>query len=73
MRLIMVSFVLILFVNHAVAESVPGTSVNLNPPSGFVKSERFPGFQNETNFSSIMVTEMDGPFAELIRGVPSDL
>jgi hypothetical protein len=64
----MVGFVLILFVNHAVAESIPGTSVHLNPPPGFVKSERFPGFQNETNFSSIMVTEMAGSFAELIKG-----
>ena len=69
MKQIVVAFVLvILFVDHAIAEHVHGTSVNLNPPPGFVKSERFPGFQNETNGCSIMVTELPGPYSEVAKG-----
>ena len=68
MKRIVVAFALIFFFNQAMAESVPGTSVNLDPPPGFVKSERFSGFMNETNGSSIMVTEFPGPYAEVTKG-----
>ncbi|MGD2036417.1 MAG: hypothetical protein PVH28_00960 [Desulfobacterales bacterium] len=69
MKHIIIALVLLFFVNEAMAEFVPGTSVNLNPPPGFVKAERFSGFMNETNGSSIMVTEVPGPFAEFTEGL----
>ncbi|MHC4215414.1 MAG: hypothetical protein ACYSWP_18790 [Planctomycetota bacterium] len=68
MKNIIVAFVLIFFVNQAMAESVPGTSVTLDAPPGFVKAERFSGFMNETNGASIMVMEIPGPFAEVTKG-----
>jgi hypothetical protein len=48
---------------------VPGTSVALAPPPGFILSVRFPGFEHEELQASIMVTEIAGPFDELTRGM----
>lgn len=47
---------------------VPGTSASLPPPSGFVPAERFPGFMKESTGSSIMVSEVPGPYAEVTAG-----
>jgi hypothetical protein len=47
---------------------VPGTSVSLSPPSGFVSADRFPGFMKESTGSSIMVSEIPGPYAEVTAG-----
>ncbi len=47
---------------------VPGTSVSLSPPSGFVPADRFPGFMKESTGSSIMVSEIPGPYAEVTAG-----
>lgn len=47
---------------------IPGTSVSLPPPCGFVRAERFPGFMNESTGSSIMVSEIPGPYAEITAG-----
>lgn len=53
---------------------VPGTSVSLAPPVGFVPSARFPGFERADAQASIMVTEIPGPFAGLTAGMtPSGL
>ena len=68
MKSIIVAFALIFFVNLTIAGPVPGTSVNINPPPGFVKADRFHGFMNESNGSSIMVSEIPGPYAETTRG-----
>ena len=43
---------------------VAGTAVSLAPPSDFVPAKQFPGFQHDRSGSSIMVTEMAGPYAE---------
>jgi hypothetical protein len=47
---------------------VPGTSVRLSPPGGFVPADRFPGFMKESTGSSIMVSEIPGPYAEVTAG-----
>jgi hypothetical protein len=53
----------------AQAVRVPGTSVSLAPPAGFVSSARFPGFERADAQASIMVTEIPGPFAGLTAGM----
>lgn len=47
---------------------VPGTSVSLPPPSGFVPADRFPGFMKESTGSSIMVSEIPGPYSAVTAG-----
>lgn len=53
---------------HTQAEEVPGTSVSLTPPDGFVAANRFPGFMKESTGSSIMISEIPGPYAEVTAG-----
>ncbi len=48
----------------AFAEHVPGTSVIINPPEGFVLSEHFAGFVKESTGSSINVSELPGQYKE---------
>jgi hypothetical protein len=48
---------------------VTGTSVALAPPPGFVPSSRFPGFERADLQSSLMVTEVPGPVADVSRGM----
>jgi hypothetical protein len=52
----------------AQAVHIPGTSVDLEPPPGFTEADRFPGFMNKDTGSSIMVTEIPGPYEEIIQG-----
>lgn len=54
--------------SHVLAGEVPGTSVSLTPPSGFVEANRFPGFMKESTGSSIMISEMPGAYAEVAAG-----
>jgi len=51
---------------------VTGTSVALAPPAGFVPSSRFPGFERADLQSSVMVTEIPGPVADVSRGMTAD-
>ena len=46
---------------------VPGTKVTLTPPAGFSLAQQYPGFEREADQASIMVTELPGPAAEMIR------
>ena len=48
--------------------SIPGTRVMLIRPDGFTKTDRFLGFMQESTNASIMITEMDGPYAEVTAG-----
>ena len=48
---------------------VPGTQVTLDPPSGFLQAERYPGFENAARRSSIMVTELPGSSEVMRRGM----
>ena len=50
------------------AASVSGTRVKLVPPDGFAPATQFPGYQLESYGSSIMITEIPGPFAETTAG-----
>jgi len=50
------------------AGQIPGTSVALSPPEGFVAADRFSGFMEESTGSSIMVSEIPGPFGEVTAG-----
>jgi len=49
----------------AFAGQVPGTSVFMTPPRGFVPSDRFAGFFNESSASTIMITELSKPYAQV--------
>lgn len=49
-------------------EAVPGTSVQIKPPPGFAKTDRFPGFINEVTGSSIVISEIPVTYSELASG-----
>ena len=51
------------------AEQVPGTSVILTPPEGFVKSDRFHGFMMASTGSSIVINEVPAPYLEATAGL----
>ncbi len=44
---------------------IPGTRVRLVPPQGFTPAEDFPGYGQESQGASIVVTELPGPYSEL--------
>lgn len=46
---------------------VKGTHVIVTPPAGFVVADRFPGFMSEETGSSVMVSELPAPFAEVTK------
>lgn len=46
---------------------VTGTSVTLEPPPGFIPAERFMGFGREAALASIMVSELDAPFGQMVE------
>jgi hypothetical protein len=71
MRLIAPLVVILLQVSPVGAQAirVTGTSVALAPPPGFEPSSRFPGFERADLQSSVMVTEVPGPVAEVSRGM----
>ena len=71
MRFITPIVVILLQVSPVAAQAirVTGTSVALAPPVGFVASDRFPGFERADLQSSVMVTEIPGPVADVSRGM----
>lgn len=58
----------IFIVFTAIAGQVPGTSVSMMPPNGYTPAERFPGFMKDAISASIVVTEIPGPYAEVVSG-----
>jgi hypothetical protein len=44
---------------------VAGTQITLDPPEGFARADRFPGFQKPEAGASIMVTEMPAPYPQI--------
>src|SRR5688500_20086113 len=46
---------------------VPGTNVSLVPPAGFSPARQYPGFEQESGQASIMVTELPGAAADMLR------
>jgi hypothetical protein len=71
MRLLRFALLLLVIPQHSYAQAVrvTGTSVELEPPPGFVAASRYPGFERADVQCSIMVTEIPGPFADLARGM----
>jgi len=67
-KAIVVALACVLITTPVFAGQVPGTSVTMTPPSGFVPADRFNGFMNETTGSTIMISEMPGPFQEVTAG-----
>ena len=55
--------------SFAQAVRVPGTSVTLAPPDGFSLAQQYPGFERPEAQASIMVTELPGPAADMIRSM----
>lgn len=53
----------------AQAVRVPGTSVSLAPPAGFVPAQQYPGFEHASEHASIMVTELPGPAPDMMRAM----
>ena len=47
------------------AEQIPGTTIDITPPTGFVASDRFPGFYNMETGASILVTTVQMKYSEL--------
>ena len=78
-------FLLILFISNGCSYAqvspkqsdafVSGTRIRLTPPADFTVANQFPGYQLESRGSSIMITEIPGPFAETTAGFsnPSEL
>jgi hypothetical protein len=51
---------------------VPGTKISLVPPKGFIKAGDFVGFQQNESGSSIMVSALEGPYAEIKTGLTKE-
>lgn len=49
-------------------ETISGTRVRLTPPVGFTAAKQFSGYQLESHNTSIMITEIPGPFTETTAG-----
>jgi hypothetical protein len=49
--------------------AVAGTKISLKPPAGFTPASQYPGFELQDLGSSIMITEIPGPFKEVSAGV----
>lgn len=52
---------------------VAGTRVSLDPPRGFVKAQRYPGFERADKKASIMVTELPGPAKDMQKGMTKEM
>lgn len=59
------------FTNPSFAQAVrvPGTNVTLAPPEGFSLAKQYPGFERPEAQASLMVTEVSGDAADMIRGM----
>lgn len=55
--------------NH---KQVRGTKVFIIPPDGFIEANNFFGFQQSQSSSSIVITEVPGPFETVSKGLNAD-
>lgn len=63
---------LLLWASVSPAEILPGSSVDLQAPKGFDRSDRFLGYYNESSGSSIMIAEVPAPYKEVAEGFASE-
>jgi hypothetical protein len=68
LRFVKCVVVLLFVASNAMAGQIPGTTVSIIPPNGYVAADRFPGFMNEATGSTIMVSEIPGPYGEVTAG-----
>lgn len=73
MRLLLSAMVLLLIAacaaNGQQPVTVPGTQVSIVPPPGWIASDTFTGFQNNSLGASIVVTDMNGaPYSQTTAG-----
>ncbi len=54
------------------AELIPGTSVNITPPNGYVAADDLPGFRNITAGSFIRISEIPGLYSEVTNRFSED-
>ncbi len=54
------------------AESFPEVGLSIQPPEGFEKATTFHGVQQLQTEASIMISEIPGPFSEVIQGFTSE-
>lgn len=64
--------VLAFVASNAIAGQVPGTSVSIIPPNGYVAADQLPGFINESTGSSIKISELPGLFDEVTKRFSED-
>lgn len=50
-------------------QRIPGTKVKMSAPPGFLVADDFPGFHHPQTLSAIIITELPGPYAELVVGM----
>jgi len=58
---------------QAAPVQVLGTGVALDPPPGFVPAQRFSGFEWDAKSASIVVTELEGPAAQMQKGMTREM
>ena len=51
---------------------VPGTKCSLIPPSGFVATTNFSGFQSSETGASIMISEIPAPYQQFVEGFTAE-
>jgi hypothetical protein len=67
--LLSISSVVPLGVSEEQPVAVTGTKVRLIPPQGFKPAALFPGYEQAETQTSIMVTELPGPFSQISTGL----
>jgi hypothetical protein len=64
-----------LFINPVRAEelvAIQGTKARLAQPAGFTIAKQFPGFAQEENMSSVMVTEIPAPYGQFAASLTKE-
>lgn len=55
--------------NH---QNIKGTKISLISPKGFISGQNFLGLQQIESGSSIMITEIPGPYSEIVKGMTKE-
>ena len=55
--------------NH---QDIKGTKISLISPKGFISGQNFLGLQQLESGSSIMITEIPGPYSEIVKGMTKE-
>lgn len=69
LKLIIIVCICALAVPVIALERVIGTKVQIEPPSYLEPTDQFPGFVDREYGTSIMITEIPGPFTKVSQGL----